>query len=61
MWKMKRKHQQPDARETEQFWSKLWQPREHNKKAEWINNIAKELELEEVPKAEYTLIYLEQY
>ena len=28
-------YQQPDARETEQFWSKIWQPREHNKKAEW--------------------------
>ncbi len=27
-------YQQPDARETEQFWSKIWQPRKHNKKAE---------------------------
>ena len=25
--------QQPDARETEQFWSKIWQLREHNKKS----------------------------
>ena len=23
---------QPDAREAEQCWSKIWQPREHNKK-----------------------------
>ena len=37
-------YQQPDARETEQFWTKIWQPREHNEKAEWINNITKELE-----------------
>ena len=26
-------HQQPDARETKQFWSKMWQPREHYKKS----------------------------
>ena len=42
-------YQQPDARETEKFWGKIWQPREHNKKAEWIRNM-KELEgLEEGP------------
>ena len=46
-------YKQPDAREIEQFWTKIWQPREHNKKAEWISNIKKELEgLEEDPKAE---------
>ena len=46
-------YQQPDARETEQFCTKIWQPREDKKKAEWINNMTKELEgLEEGPKAE---------
>ena len=37
-------YQQPDAREAEQFLSKIWQPGEHNKKAEWISNMVKELE-----------------
>ena len=26
-------YQQPDAREAKQFWSKIWQPTEHNEKA----------------------------
>ena len=44
---------QPDARETEQFWTKIWQPKMHNEKAEWINDMTRELEgLEEGPKAE---------
>ena len=29
-------YQQPDARETEQFWTKIWKPSEHYEKAEWI-------------------------
>ena len=46
-------YQQPDAKETEQFWTKIWQPKKHNGKAEWINDITRELEgLEEGPKAE---------
>ena len=46
-------YKQLDARETEQFWTKIWQPGEHNKKAEWISNMTKELEVfEEGPKAE---------
>ena len=36
-------YKQPDAREAEQFWSKIGQPREHNKKAEWIRNKVKKL------------------
>ena len=44
---------QLDVRKAEQFWSKIWQRREHNKKAEWISNMAKELEgLEDGPKVE---------
>ena len=43
---------QPDARETERFWTKIWQPKKHNEKAEWINDMTRELEgLEEGPKA----------
>ena len=39
--------------ETEQFWTKIWQPKEHNEKAEWISNMTRELKgLEEGPKAE---------
>ena len=46
-------YQKSDARETEQLWTKIWQPREHNEKAEWISNMTKELEgNEECPKAE---------
>ena len=44
---------QPDAKETERFWTKIWQPKKHNENAEWINNMTKELEgLEEPPKME---------
>ena len=46
-------YQQPDAREIKRFWTKIWQPKKHNEKAEWINNMTRELEgLEEGPKAE---------
>ena len=49
----KQTHQQPNAKETERFWTKIWQPKQHNEKAEWINHITRELEqLEEGPKAE---------
>ena len=37
-------YQQPDAKETERFWTKIWQPKKHNENAEWINNITRELE-----------------
>ena len=34
-------------------WTKIWQPKQHNEKAKWINHITRELEeLEEGPKAE---------
>ena len=46
-------YQQPNAKETERFWTKTWQLKQHNEKAEWINHITKELEqLEEGLKAE---------
>ena len=51
-------YQQLDARETGQFLTKLWQTREHNKIAEWINNMTKEFELEESPKAEIHINFL---
>ena len=45
-------YQQPDARETERFWTKIWQAKKHNEKAEWINDMTRELEgLVEGPKA----------
>ena len=44
---------QPDAKETERFWRKIWEPKKHNENAEWINNIIRELDgLEEAPKME---------
>ena len=44
-------YQQPDAKATDRFWTKIWQPRKHNKKNEWINNMTRELEgLKEGPK-----------
>ena len=43
-------YQQPGAKESERFWTKIWQPKKHN---EWINNIIRELGgLEEGPKTE---------
>ena len=46
-----------------QFWSKIWQPKEYNKKFEWISNMAKELEgLEEGPKVKLNIrTTLEKY
>ena len=37
-------YQQPDAKKTEGFWTKIWQPKKHNENAEWINIITRELE-----------------
>ena len=34
----------PNARETKQFRSKIWERRDHNRKTEWINKIEKELQ-----------------
>ena len=39
-----KQYQQLDVREAKQFWSKIWQTREHNKKAEWISIMVKEFE-----------------
>ena len=46
-------YQKPDAKETERFWTKIWEPKKHNENAEWINNITRELDgLKEDPKME---------
>ena len=46
-------YQQPDAKETERFWAKIWEPKKHNENTEWINNITRELDrLERGPKIE---------
>ena len=46
-------YQQPDAKETERFGAKIWEPKKYNQNAEWINNITRELDgLEEGPKIE---------
>ena len=46
-------YEQPDARETERFWTKIWRPKKHNEKAEWINYMTKEIKgLEEGSKVE---------
>ena len=46
-------YQQPDAKETELFWTKIWEPKKHNENSELINNITRELDgLEEGPKME---------
>ena len=45
--------QQPDAREPKRFWTKIRQPKKHNEKAKWINDMTTKLEgLVEGPKAE---------
>ena len=46
-------YQEPDAKETERFWAKIWEPKKHNENAEWINNITRALDgLEQGPKIE---------
>ena len=46
-------YQQRDAKETERFWTKIWQPKKHNENAVGINNITRELErLKEGPITE---------
>ena len=38
------------------FWSKIWERKDHNKEAEWINNMETELRiLEEGPQVEIHL------
>ena len=45
-------YQQPDDKNAKQFWNKIWERREHNRRAEWISNMGKELEgLKGGPKA----------
>ena len=34
-------YQQPDATETEQFWTKIWQPKKHNKQSQNVQNITR--------------------
>ena len=46
-------YQQPNIKETERFWTKIWPPKKHYENAEWINNITRELEgFEEGPQME---------
>ena len=46
-------YQQPGAKDTERFWTKIWKPKQDNERAEWLNNITRELKgLEEGPKTE---------
>ena len=35
-------YQQPDVREVKKFWRKIREQEDHNKKAEWINNMETE-------------------
>ena len=54
-------HQQLDPKETKQFWTKIWQPKKHNEKAEWIKDMKGELEgLEEGLKAEILIELLKK-
>ena len=49
-------YHQPDIRETKQFWSKIWEQKERNRKAEWMNNMGKELQWpKEIPKTNIQL------
>ena len=42
-------YQQPDAIEARRFWSKIWERKDVNKKAEWINMETELRMLEEGP------------
>ena len=47
-----RTYRQPDAKEANQCWSKIWERKVHNRKAEWMNNMKKKIKgLEEGPQA----------
>ena len=37
-------YQQLDDKEIKQYWSKIWERREHNRNTEWIGNMGKEFE-----------------
>ena len=55
-------YQQLDEKEEKRFWSKIWERKDHNKKAEYINNMETELRiLEEGPKVEIHLEYPRQH
>ena len=55
-------NQQPDDNETKPFWSKIWQPREHNRKSDLINNMGKSLkESKKDQWRKYTSIHSEQH
>ena len=43
MGECSRINHQPDAKEKKN-WSKIWEQKEYNRKAEWINNMKKELQ-----------------
>ena len=54
-------YKQSDARETERFFTKIWQPERHKEKAEWINDMRREIEgHEEGPKAQIHIELLEK-
>ena len=38
-------YQQPDAKEAKRFWRKIWEQKDHNKKAERINNMETEMQM----------------
>ena len=57
-----RTNQQLDAKERKQFWSQVREQKEHNRKAEWINNMKNKLQrLEEGPAWAYTWNLSEQH
>ena len=41
--RQRKKKKKTDTRETRRFRSKIWKQKDHNKKAEWINNMETEL------------------
>ena len=55
-------YQQPHAKETKQFWTNIWQPNKHNERAEWINDMTRELErLDGGPKTEIHIELLKRH
>ena len=52
--KCSKKNQQSGSKETKQFWSKIWRRKEYNRNFEWMNNMKKELELNEGSEGKHT-------
>ena len=61
-WRMNEDIPTTRCKGSKQVWSKIWEQKEHNRKAKWINNSGKEFQgLEKALKQKYNSIHLEKH